>query len=130
MEIYNTKDAKITYHTENNILVQTINDYLNSNSLREFQTEFIKICDKLKVSKIISDAKQQKIIQHEDLEWMKYFIIPEMINNGVEYFAIVIPESPFGKLAMKSFADAANEITVKLFEDLLSAEEWILNSEL
>ena len=127
MEIYNTKDAVITYHTENNILIQTINDYLSSNSLREFQTEFIKICDNLKVSKIISDAKQQKVIQIEDLEWMKYFVIPGMINSGVKYLAIVIPESTFGKLAMKSFAEAANEITVNLFEDLLSAKEWILN---
>ena len=127
MEIYNTKDTSITYHTENNILVQTINDYLSSNALREFQTEFVKICQDLKVSKIISDAKQQKVIQFEDLEWMKYFVIPGMINSGVEYFAIVIPENPFGKLAMKSFAEAANEITVNLFEDLQSAKEWMLN---
>ena len=130
MEIYNTKDATITYHTENNVLVQTINDYLSSNSLREFQTEFINICQTLKVSKIISDTKQQKVIQIEDLEWMKYFVIPSMINSGVKYFAIVMPESTFGKLAMKSFADAANEITVKLFEDLLSAKEWISNLKL
>ena len=61
MEIYNTKNAKITYHTENNVLVQTINDYLSSNALREFQTEFINICESLKVSKIISDAKKQKV---------------------------------------------------------------------
>ena len=125
MEIYNTKDAVITYHTENNVLVQTINDYLNSNALREFYTEFVKICKTLKVSKIISDTKQQKIIQLEDLEWMKYFIIPETISSGVEYFAIVMPENTFGKLAMKSIAEAANEITVNLFEDLLSAKEWI-----
>ena len=127
MEIYNTKDATITYHTENNILVQTINDYLSSNSLREFQTEFVNICQTLKVSKIISDAKQQKVIQFEDLEWMKYFVIPGMINSGVEYLAIVMPENTFGQIAMRSFAEAAKEITVNLFEDLLAAKYWISN---
>ena len=118
MEIYNTKDAKITYHTENNILVQTINDYLNSNSLREFYTEFVKICQDLKVSKIIFNTKNQKVIHFEDLEWMKYFVISAMVNSGVKHLAIVIPENPFGKLAMKSFADIIDEITVNLFEDL------------
>ena len=106
------------------------NNYLNSNALREYQTEFIKICQALKVSKIISDTKQQKVIQPEDLKWMKQFIIPGMINSGVEYLALVMPENPLGKIAMQSFAEAANEITVKLFEDLLSANEWILNCTL
>ena len=127
MEIYNTKDAAVTYNAENNILIQTINDYLSSDALREFYTEFIKVCQDLKVSKIIFDAKQQKIIQVADLEWMKYFVISEMINSGVEYMAIVIPENTFGKLAMRSFAEAANGLTVNLFEDLISAKEWILN---
>ena len=51
MVIYNTKDAKITYDTENKVLVQTIHNHLNS--LREFQTEFINIYQSLNVSKII-----------------------------------------------------------------------------
>ena len=127
MVIYNTKDAAVTYYTENNILVQTINDYLNSNSFREFQTEFIKICKILKVSKIIYNAKQQKEIQFEDLVWMKYFVIPGLINNGVENFAVVMPENSFSKIAMRSFAEEANKITINLFEDLLSAKEWIKN---
>ena len=123
--IYNTKDATISYSAENDVLLQTINNHLNSNSLREFQTKFIKICQVLNVTKIVSDAEQQKVIQIEDMKWMKQFIIPAMINNGVKYFAIIMPENTTGKTAMRLFAETARGITVSLFKDLISAKAWM-----
>ena len=125
--IYNTKDATISYSAENDVLLQTINNHLNSNSLREFQTKFIKICQVLNVTKIVSDAEQQKVIQIEDMKWMKQLIIPAMINSGVKYFAIIMPENSTGKTAMRLFAETARGITVSLFKDLLSAKKWMSN---
>ncbi len=125
--IYNTKDATISYSAENDVLLQTINNHLNSNSLREFQTKFIKICQVLNVTKIVSDAEQQKVIQIEDMKWMKQLIIPAMINSGVKYFAIIMPENTIGKTAMRLFAEAVKQIKINVCEDLLSAKEWMSN---
>ena len=58
---------------------------------------------------------------------MEYNIVPNLIKSDIEYFAIVMPENTYGKIAVKYFADAINKITVNLFEDLLTAKEWILN---
>ncbi len=125
MTLYNTTNAEITYNPNSNVLTQTIKGYLDSAALQAFQQELIRICRRNGISKIIADTKKQKVLKQEDMEWMISQVIPSLIQCKVRQFALVMPENPFGQLAVEKFTEAAAPLQVKIFPDYKSSHSWI-----
>jgi hypothetical protein len=125
MTLYQSPNARITYDATNNVLTQTINGYLNTNSLREFQGELVKICSQKKISKIIADTKNQKVLKKEDMDWMIENVIPSLKSCNIKQFAILMPDNIFGQAAVETFAQAAGELEVKIFSDHSTLHTWI-----
>ena len=125
MEIYKTKAASITYHSDQNYIKQTIHDFLPSQELTELQASLLKLCKTKTTDKIIADCANLKAVKPEDIKWMINAVLPQLTYCGIKYFAIVIPDNPFGQLAVKLFVEANSNIKMKIFNDLPTAQNWI-----
>jgi len=124
MEIYKSTAASITYNAEHNCIVQKINSFFNSEELKNFQTDLIKFCEKRNVKRIIADTTNLKVVKADDMSWLSGHVLPSLSNYGVECFAVVMPNNPFGQVAIDTFVQASSKITIKVFEDLVSAKSW------
>ncbi len=125
MEIYRSSSASIVYDEEHNCILQTIHNFLNSEELKRFQTRLIRFCDNKNASKIIADTTNLKAVRSDDMSWLSTEVLPALSNCGVRHFAIVMPENPFGEMAVRMFIEAASEIHMKVFNDLSLARQWI-----
>ena len=78
----------------------------------------------------INDARLLKVVKPEDLLWLNRNVNDRAYNFGAKKVAFVLPESAFGKWAVKFYADFTNKRTdnkfqIKAFKTLEEARKWI-----
>ena len=125
MEIYKSNDATITYNNDHQCIHQTVKNFLHSDELKRFQTKLIDFCKTNHPKKVITDSSKLKVVKTNDLNWMSNEVLPALSRSGVQYFAIIMPDNPFGEMAVKMFVETSSDITMKIFNDLPSAQQWI-----
>jgi hypothetical protein len=125
MEVYKSSIASITYSEDHNCITQTIDSFLHTEELKKFQTSLIYYCKNKKASKIIADTTNLKVVRVDDVNWMTTRVVPVLAKCGVKHFAIVLPNDPFGEMAVKLFVESSSDINMEIFGDLPSAQKWI-----
>jgi hypothetical protein len=78
----------------------------------------------------INDARLLKVVKPDDLLWLNKNVNDRAYNFGAKKVAFVLPESTFGRLAVKTYADFTNRRTdnkfqIKAFISLVEAKNWI-----
>ncbi|MBN1144387.1 MAG: hypothetical protein JXA72_08185 [Bacteroidales bacterium] len=78
----------------------------------------------------INDARLLKVVKPDDLLWLNKNVNDRAYNFGAKKVAFVLPESTFGKLAVKTYADFTNRRTdnrfqIKAFLSIDEAKKWI-----
>lgn len=125
MNVYKSSTASITYNEDHNCITQTIDNFLHTEELKKFQTFLINYCKNKKASKIIADTTNLKVVKVSDINWMSSRVLPALSKCGVKYFAIVLPKDPFGEMAVRLLVESSSDITMEIFGDLSSAQQWI-----
>jgi len=84
-------------------------------------------------NKMLADTSNQETINEEDQQWSLEEWAPKADEAGLEYFAIVYPESVVGEMAVDQVLDQINDdeddITRNIFDDLEEAREWLAEAE-
>jgi hypothetical protein len=78
----------------------------------------------------INDARLLKVVKPDDLLWLNNNVNDRAYKFGAKKVAFVLPESSFGKLAVKFYADFTNKRTdnrfqIKAFKEIDEAQKWI-----
>jgi hypothetical protein len=78
----------------------------------------------------INDARLLKVVKPDDLLWLNKNVNDRAYNFGAKKVAFVLPESTFGRLAVKTYADFTNRRTdnrfqIKAFLSIDEAKKWI-----
>jgi hypothetical protein len=78
----------------------------------------------------INDARLLKVVKPDDLMWLNSNVNDRAYNFGAKKVAFVLPDSAFGKMAVKFYADFTNKRTdnrfqIKAFSSLEDAKNWI-----
>jgi hypothetical protein len=78
----------------------------------------------------INDARLLKVVKPDDLMWLNSNVNDRAYQFGAKKVAFVLPESAFGKMAVKFYAEYTNKRTdnqfqIKAFASLEEAEKWI-----
>ena len=78
----------------------------------------------------INDARLLKVVKPDDLLWLNKNVNDRAYNFGAKKVAFVLPESAFGKWAVKFYADFTNKRTdnkfqIKAFMTMEEAKKWI-----
>src|SRR5512145_469870 len=78
----------------------------------------------------INDARLLKVVKPDDLLWLNKNVNDRAYNFGAKKVAFVLPQSTFGRLAVKTYADFTNRRTdnkfqIKAFLSIDEAKRWI-----
>jgi hypothetical protein len=78
----------------------------------------------------INDARLLKVVKPDDLLWLNKNVNDRAYRFGAKKVAFVLPDSAFGKWAVKFYADFTNKRTdnqfqIKAFLTMEEAKKWI-----
>ncbi len=126
MNIFNETYLKVDYHEENNCLIAIYNGYINSENWRKYHNILIDFFKNNDAKKILVNTKKLGIVPKNDVDWTSEYVTPILTENGLQYVAFVIPDDEFAKMTTDTYVnEAKNLLTIKYFDNLEKAEEWI-----
>lgn len=76
---------------------------------------------------MLTDSSAAGPALDDDIDYFKKSVLPAMEDAGVRYLAIVIPRSKFTMLTIQEMTENAEKITVRYFDKLADAREWLRN---
>jgi hypothetical protein len=75
----------------------------------------------------LSDDSKNPLVAQEDLVWGQNEWEPQILEAGWKFWALVVPEKAFGKMAMRAIIQRYKEkgVTVELFKTYDEALAWL-----
>ncbi len=130
MNIYNEKYLKADYYEDKECIFAVWKGFTSSKDWRKYHHLLINFLKNNKVSKILSDTKDHTLVPKKDIDWAVDYVTPILIENGLKYLAMIIPDDDFGKMTTDTYVNKAkNLFNVKYFDNLKKAKDWIFNIE-
>lgn len=98
----------------------------------QYQGAFLSLLDLQKTKKIsryISDIRNQSIISPTDRKWFENEALPRAIEQGLKAAAVVFDGNAFKKYYINVILSATNKfgMPMKVFSELEEAENWLMN---
>lgn len=78
-----------------------------------------------KLIHMLTDSRAAGPVLEEDVIFFREKVMPEMENAGVRYLAIIMPSNVFTRMTIQDMTCNAKLITVRLFESVREAREWL-----
>jgi len=103
--------------------------YIKDEGFRNILNEIIKALEKEKVSVIVADAREMKIIAEADRQWIVDEWYPRALEAGFRCQALIVSRDSFNEQALKLIVMKYNDELVKTryFIAPEDAEEWVRN---
>jgi hypothetical protein len=127
--VFNSMEACIIHIESKHYAYIAIEGYLQTSKIKEFASKYATLCQKRMVHYTIFDASKITDIKHNDLIWIVGNILPIINNSSIKRIAFLIPENPFGEIALNSFFKKINSPNVEVFENMELAENWVLGND-
>ena len=125
--IFDNDSMAIFYYPDKKILVQETLKFATSEERREALGEGLKIIERDRVTKWLTNNKSGSAIPEEDFDWGINEWFPRAIKAGLKYWAVILPEKAVGKLSGKKMLDGAlkHGISIKTFQTEEDALKWL-----
>ncbi len=115
------------YDENNTCLYQTWIGKTTSPEWVYYHLELIKILKNYNIDRILVDSTKQAAVCKKDGDWAVKIVTPQLIDNGLRYVAIVLPQEMFARLPIHGYIEQVkDELTIKYFEKKGDAKEWII----
>lgn len=86
---------------------------------------------KTRITRFVSDVREQAIISPEDRKWFETVALPKAIEQGLKAAAVIFNGNIFKKYYLNVILQATNKfgLPLRLFNENQPAEEWLLTKE-
>ena len=124
------EEIKTYFSNELKAVVMEINGFVTTEKFKEVALETHNLRKKHFVKKQLNNIRNMKILTKEIQLWLNDVWFPAAKSNGLEHFAFVVPNSPFGELSMKEANKEAKKkygINIEYFTNEESAKQWLIS---
>lgn len=128
--LFENKNLRIEYNQAQQFLMLTWKGFIPSDQFRVLACEVIKAVEKTKVTKILSDNTEWKIISPNDYSWAANHWFPKAEESGVRKLATVLSADYFNRHAERTVEGMAEveELSIQQFETMSDAVHWLTSS--
>lgn len=125
--LFENKHLHINYDQDNKYLTLIWRGFIPSEQFRILACEIIKAVEKTKVTKVLSDNTEWKIISPNDYSWAANHWFPKAEESGVRKLASVLSADFFNRHAERTVEGMADveKLTIKQFESTHDAITWL-----
>lgn len=103
----------------------------DTETYRLMYTKGVEFLNEYKVSRWISDIRNQGVVGPDNSKWMQTEILPKAKAAGLQKIAVVMDSDVFKKFYMKSIEKALDDSKHELlqyFGDKAAAEKWVTSN--
>ena len=125
MMLYDSLEACIIHIERKEYAYVAVEGYLVTEKLMNFLDRLVFLCTKKTVKKIFFDTSKLSVVNKNDVIWIKEHVFPALSYCNIEKVAFLMPENPFGALALKALIIETKHATMKIFNSMEEAEKWI-----
>ena len=127
MVLFNKNYLTIEVDKNNDCLIQLWKGFATPEQFREGILKALELFKQQKVSKMISDTKDQAIVRKEETDFA-VSTVPEFIKSGLKAFAFVVPTSVFTQMSLNNFKkNSDTSFAIQYFDEMKKAKDWISN---
>ena len=115
------------FHGPDKVVHHEIKKALNPGDLRTILGKGVDLMRRNHAHKWLSDDKGNGAIPQADSQWAMDTFVPQAVQAGWKFWAIIQPDQAVGKLQMKRFIDANAKVglTVRTFPNADAAMTWL-----
>jgi hypothetical protein len=127
---FENQHLTINYDTDHQYLTLIWSGFIPSNQFRSLACEIIKAVEKTKVTKILSDNTEWKIISPNDYSWAANHWFPKAEESGVRQLATVLSSDYFNRHAERTVESMTDveKLVIKQFQSIGEAATWLTSS--
>jgi hypothetical protein len=129
--ILDNKQVTLYYHTDTKIVHHVYHHGIGGAHLKEALNTGVDLLHKHKAIKWLSDNRAIEGHSEEESDWVNNVWLPNAINAGWKYWALVVPESVMGRMNAAEFVQSFHEqgIWVTVTTDPEAAMDWLLSRD-
>ena len=125
--LYDSDVATMWYHTDRKVIHHEIHKFIYGEEFQKLLLTGTAALKANKAQKWLSDDRTNTVVRKADVAWGDENWVPQTIEAGWKYWAIVNPAQVIARTNMKQLAKAygALGVTVKMFTDPDEALAWL-----
>ncbi len=125
--IATTEFGAMYYYPETGIIHHILQRYEYGEPFRSFLSKGTDVVKERGATKWLSDDRSYATLTKEDIAWGRDVFGPNTVKAGWRYWAIALPKTVIGKMAMEHVIKMYSEIglTVQVFDDPDEGMRWL-----
>ena len=119
--------ATLWYYPDKKIIYHKFKKFIHGEVFHEFLLKGTVIMKENQATKWLSDDQLNPVLRQDDIAWGDENWVPQTLEAGWKYWAIVQPKSMIATLNMKKLAKKyeAFDLITKFFATSEEAMEWL-----
>jgi hypothetical protein len=125
--IFGTDQITVWYYPEKKIIHHEMHKYTHGQVFRDALMAGLEAMKKYRAQKWLSDDRNNPVLDAADTEWNMAHWLPQVIEAGWRYWAIVQPQEFAAKSQIDTLTKELGDrgITVRIFNDPEKAMKWL-----
>jgi hypothetical protein len=122
-----TANYRIEYDGDDDVVMFTWKEFVTGDDFRAGSNTLLEYFEDKDTSKLIVDTSGIEAHDEEDQQWLQEEWTPKMIEAGLEYDAVVHPDSVIAAMDADEIMSAMEELPYEALwtADMSEAREWI-----
>ena len=126
--VIDNEHVVLYYHTDSKIVHHIYQPTIHGEYLREQLNRGIELFKEHGANKWLSDNHLFNSLPDEDNQWINETWLPQAVDAGWRFWALVVPEEDLGRMNMVQFVNnfAEMDVLVRVFTEPDEAMEWLV----
>lgn len=125
--LYDSPFATMWYYPENKIIHHQIHKFIFGQEFQNLMLAGMNAVKKYHAKKWLSNDRSNAMLRKEDVEWSGENWLPQALQAGWKYWAIVLPTKSIGRKNMEDSArdSSAMGLITRVFDSEEEALRWL-----
>jgi hypothetical protein len=126
--VIDNEHVQLYYHTDTKIVHHVYQPTIGGKYLREQLTKGVELLKEHDAHKWLSDNHLFNSLPDEDNKWINDVWLPQAIEAGWRFWALVVPKEDLGRMNMIQFVNSFAQmgVFVRVFVDPDEAMDWLV----
>ena len=124
--MYKTDSSKIDYDAQINCVTMQWQGLVSLNNMKVGAGQALQLLKDKQAKKFLNNEQAVEGLEFDKQDWVINEWFPQMIDLGLEFYAIVVTADYFDKIPKNQRNNAVGLLKIQYFDSLQKAKEWLI----
>lgn len=123
---FKAKHVEVSFNQQDEFMCLIVSGFMRESGFQEALQQAMHFFDTLSANKVLNDFRGFKGTTPTMQKWVVENYYPTMVQQGLEYTALVLDEDIFVRYATNNVKNQVSELlTINTFHNVDMAKEWL-----